>query len=1080
MPNDTQGDEELSIVLTNAAPQDGGDGPRDVEFDSDDIVEPVIQRIGDYLARETREAGNQFPVLEGEPAFVSYRDGNGNPAALTPAGGDDNTFVGQVGQSSQGADAVTHFNQTSNTRLFSFNVLKGKTSGTDGLPRDGLYFQIDNNDPEPILTEDVTRILEENSRFSEDSPYVDPDASTESEAGTKDFIPQQSFGRHSPQKWPATDEAPTPVTIQNLKNLGLQTMLAASGEALVPDDPSNSGQLAGALATVNTVPGLARLGQRVNYGRFRSGNIMEDVNSDYSKPKISDLEGDGPEKLSYGSPNNPLVPFAKLNNTSSQLAASLLVLTVSAMVKALGEVLKNSQAVKLSDPASNDITANRLGSYRGQARTGLGTSGTRSATQNTTSFILLYETRNEYSACIEAGLETFFDLQDGNPGFTLNTFEQPGYYNTILRSMLRDTTDILVDGVAGVATNPFGSFSTRGSLEVGNETNGVANPLGFINSAVGLLENLRDSRLLKFMNILAKIGDLTLLVQEPGFSSVIDSVKDSTTDQDFENTFQTNINQAALIRKNRLSDRVRGLKQGSLAMASNTVLSMYSLPRTFEQAEHDLTGETRASSTLLNSFIGFRSTQGTNRLSKEDVDAFEREMDAYYVPFYFQDLRTNEMIAFHAFLEDIKDGFSADYNETEGFGRLGKHMSYRNTERTISFSFHVVSTNHNDFDEMWLKINKLVTLVYPQYTLGRNVVDERSGDSFIQPFSQLISASPLIRLRIGDLIKSNLSDIDIARLFGAGSEQFVINQESGDISEARRNNISSKVAAITERQQRGEFQVNDTFYLNSAQQLEILPPATDSRQGSSLGTDDGSDSTQTRGRGRRNRRTRGRESASTLAIANGTRLRVIGKRSAPASNASGNEETTSRVYYAVRPEPQPAGANPADQFVIGINPRNVNEMVRLDTDAIYAQARQDPGGANTPELQAGQSRLENVQAFFSPEGDDGNPVFKAFESTKGQGLAGFVKSIQFDWEQAVWETEGINARAPKFMKINIDFAPIHDINPGLGHDGFMIGSIYNVGDIMRRLKNKRISQIEENPYVTRVNESIPESDDGES
>jgi len=72
---------------------------------------------------------------------------------------------------------------------------------------------------------------------------------------------------------------------------------------------------------------------------------------------------------------------------------------------------------------------------------------------------------------------------------------------------------------------------------------------------------------------------------------------------------------------------------------------------------------------------------------------------------------------------------------------------------------------------MWYKINKLVTLLYPQWTPGSMVSNDRSGThggKFYMPFSQVIGASPIVRLRIGDVIKSNYSRFALARTFGIG------------------------------------------------------------------------------------------------------------------------------------------------------------------------------------------------------------------------------------------------------------------------------------------------------------------------
>src|SRR5205814_7925206 len=93
------------------------------------------------------------------------------------------------------------------------------------------------------------------------------------------------------------------------------------------------------------------------------------------------------------------------------------------------------------------------------------------------------------------------------------------------------------------------------------------------------------------------------------------------------------------------------------------------------------------------------------------------------------------------------------------------------THRKINMSFAVAATSKQDFDEMWLKVNKLITLVYPQWSAGTRL-DTPDGQSFIQPFTQIPTASPLIRIRLGDVIRSNYSRFNLARLFGLGTDNF--------------------------------------------------------------------------------------------------------------------------------------------------------------------------------------------------------------------------------------------------------------------------------------------------------------------
>jgi len=180
-------------------------------------------------------------------------------------------------------------------------------------------------------------------------------------------------------------------------------------------------------------------------------------------------------------------------------------------------------------------------------------------------------------------------------------------------------------------------------------------------------------------------------------------------------------------------------------------------------------GSTLVDKTVVDPQIGGRNS----RLPIELVHLIENKLEAEYTPFYVQDLRTNEVIAFHAFLETVTDGFSTSYTSTKSYGRADPVYSYNSTTRSISVTFSIVSTNREDFDEMWFKINKLTTLMYPQYTKGEKIKGKTKllGYEFEAPFSQVYGAPPVIRMRIGDLIKSNYSKLAAARLFGLGSSK---------------------------------------------------------------------------------------------------------------------------------------------------------------------------------------------------------------------------------------------------------------------------------------------------------------------
>lgn len=149
------------------------------------------------------------------------------------------------------------------------------------------------------------------------------------------------------------------------------------------------------------------------------------------------------------------------------------------------------------------------------------------------------------------------------------------------------------------------------------------------------------------------------------------------------------------------------------------------------------------------------------RLSPEIVKLVEDHLDNEYMPFYFHDLRTNEILAFHAFIDTISDSFSPEYTSTSGYGRIDDVKHYVKTTRSINTTFSLVAYNQDDHDLMWYQINKLVSMVYPQWSKG---IKRNEKDRTAFPFTQMPTASPLIRLRVGDVITSNYSKENLARL----------------------------------------------------------------------------------------------------------------------------------------------------------------------------------------------------------------------------------------------------------------------------------------------------------------------------
>ena len=76
-----------------------------------------------------------------------------------------------------------------------------------------------------------------------------------------------------------------------------------------------------------------------------------------------------------------------------------------------------------------------------------------------------------------------------------------------------------------------------------------------------------------------------------------------------------------------------------------------------------------------------------------------------------------------------------------------------------------------------------------------------------------------------------------------------------------------------------------------------------------------------------------------------------------------------------------------------------------------------------------------------------NPITKSYESGMSRGLAGFITNLDVSYNESTWETSRIGSKAPMLVKINIGFSPIHDVPPGIDHNGMLRAPIYNVGRI---------------------------------
>lgn len=443
--------------------------------------------------------------------------------------------------------------------------------------------------------------------------------------------------------------------------------------------------------------------------------------------------------------------------------------------------------------------------------------------------------------------------------------------------------------------------------------------------------------------------------------------------------------------------RVRSLPQG-LLLNKNFLKDLYGNKDSDSQA-------LKIGEDLLQNFYIPKSFN-KYRLPISLVRKIEDSLESEYMPFYFHDLRTNEILSFHAFLDTLQDTFKPDHETITGIGRVEPVKTYKSTSRTLSLSFHIVATSKKDNDLMWYQINKLISMVYPQYTRGIPVITEEERELFSIPFSQMPGNSPLLRLRVGDVIKSNYSPTNISRMH--------------EIRTVDNNNEVSLEDDFVEKVEiKPDIKVDppgafDNIFENDSKKEEIeyilLPGMY--RKNLSFGFPPTSkDLTQ-----------------GYIKIKKAVKVEITSENIALGKN---NETSL-------------------DVKIIEDNHKYKDFEVVADARCVLDHK---PGmkieDTKETDLRNRYNNIISPKTNIEGESFNNNPITLAFETNMSRGLPGIINSFQMEdmISNTTWETGVIGSRGPKSIKITIGFDVIHDITPGLDYTGMMRAPVYNLGQI---------------------------------
>jgi len=724
--------------------------------------------------------------------------------------------------------------------------------------------------------------------------------------------------------------------------------------------------------------GLRTGASKIPVGKLRPRNALPALYQE--KASNDDYLADSDTRKTYGVNNTPDQMFDRF------FPATMVLIAVATIAATMAAVFVTSWVVQ-GGAALGNLGADQTAPYAP------GSSKKSSAFGNALSNFVslsdfgLISTKNNPGEAARVGLQVFLGIDPGGGAFDLSTIgalvRTPGFYVNIGRAVLRDAIEIQEKfESAGPGIGGFGAAA-----------------------ASAILEDFKTSKLVAAINMFAAIGDAHLEAKKKAFN--IDKLNgDSVLSHATKSRQKTTDN-----------SQPEKLK---LAWRSNSVTSTFLNPVIVNSA---ISAQSKSSLLKAPEGIDFEAP-ANNRIAPDKVEKIEDSLEAEYVPFYFHDLRTNEIVAFHAFLTNLNDNFTVNYDSADFYGRADPVQTYSSTRRNLQFSFYVAATNPDDFDSMWFKINKLITLLYPQYSQGRELINSNGG-KIIVPFSQVYTASPMIRLRIGDVVKSNFSKFNLQRLFGLGTSQF--DPKAGEVTDKE---VLATPTGAAERTKQIEI-IENAKRKAGPQPGQIWKLSTSAGKVKSVANGEEIDLNTIKG-------------ASEV-------FAKIG----PTPGVTPINTPVAFTLYASLEDAK--NDSPISNFGVGfvytvgrnaLSPNLESKDIKAAEAAALASLGSVPSDAVKKEAYA-----KTVSDFFN---EDSNVVVKSFKESSGRGLAGVIKSMNFNWidnAQITWETD-LFKRAPKICQIQISFEPVHDIAPGIDHTGINRAPVYQVGDSVNMLAQK--------------------------
>ena len=115
--------------------------------------------------------------------------------------------------------------------------------------------------------------------------------------------------------------------------------------------------------------------------------------------------------------------------------------------------------------------------------------------------------------------------------------------------------------------------------------------------------------------------------------------------------------------------------------------------------------------------------------------------------------KTGRTVKLPAFITDIAQSFSSNWNTEDVFGRMDQIATFQSTNRTISIGLDIPAGTLKDAKNNLKACAKIASFLYPGYDeVGYNTTV--SGATKFVKTAAVISKAPLVKIKYGNLIRS--------------------------------------------------------------------------------------------------------------------------------------------------------------------------------------------------------------------------------------------------------------------------------------------------------------------------------------